>query len=329
MDPAPLPDDLTTRPFLASEALTLGLTRRRLRAQDLWTPTRGVRSAELPTTVLEQARSFAVAAPGEFAFSHVTAAQLLGIPLAYAVEADCLVHIVTSTAANRIRRPEVRGHRGLESREVVDVEGLPVVAPADTWADLGEFVGPGRPVGLDDLIVAGDAVANLVGGTEPLRRAVERRVRPRGKVTLTYAIPRIRVGSWSPMETRSRLMVTRAGLPEPLLNEGVVSHSGLWLGCGDLVWLEQRVVGEYQGVEFHSRSLDQRHDDIRLEGIERGDWVVVEILAHHVFDRQHRAAKLWELAGHLGVNPHVLDIMAAEPQFLAPAQFARPRRGRS
>ena len=146
------------------------------------------------------------------------------------------------------------------------MEGLPVVAPADTWADLGEFVGPGRPVGLDDLIVAGDAVANLVGGTEPLRRAVERRVRPRGKVTLTYAIPRIRVGSWSPMETRSRLMVMRAGLPEPLLNEDVVSHSGLWLGCGDLVWLEQRVVGEYQGVEFHSRLRDQRHDGVRLEG---------------------------------------------------------------
>ena len=75
------------------------------------------------------------------------------------------------------------------------MEGLPVVAPADTWADLGEFVGPGRPVGLDDLIVAGDAVANLLGGTEPLRRAVERRVRPRGKVTLTYAIPRI---GWAP-----------------------------------------------------------------------------------------------------------------------------------
>ena len=54
-------------------------------------------------------------------------------------------------------------------------------------------------------------------------------------------------------------MVMRAGLPEPLLNEDVVSHSGLWLGCGDLVWLKQRVVGEYQGVEFHSRLKDQRH----------------------------------------------------------------------
>jgi hypothetical protein len=328
MDAAPLPIDLTGRPFTVSEAAARGVTPKRLRAGDLWTPTRGVRCVELPTTILGVARAVAAAAPTEFAFSHVTAAQLLGIPLPSAVEADCLVHIVTPTSANRIRRPEVRGHRGLESRAVIEVHGLPVVAPADTWADLGEFVGPGKPVGLDDLIVAGDAVANIVGGTEPLRRAVERRVRPRGKVTLTYAIPRIRAGSWSPMETRARLMVVRAGLPEPSLNEDVVGRSGEWLGCGDLVWREQRVVGEYQGVEFHTRLLDRRHDGVRREGIEHGDWIVVEIVAEDVFHTECRAAKLRELGGHLGVNPHVLDVLGSGPQFLAPAQFAKPRRPR-
>ncbi|NUO90265.1 MAG: hypothetical protein HOQ18_05495 [Dermatophilaceae bacterium] len=329
MDPAPLPLDLTTRPFTTAEALGRGLSRKRLRAQDLFTPTHGVRAAELPTTLLERVRAFAAVAPGDFAFSHVTAAQLLGIPLPYAVEDDGLVHIVTPTAANRIRREDVRGHRGLESRDVVEVCGLPVVAPADTWADLGEFVGPGRPVGLDDLIAAGDAVANILGGTAALKRAVERRVRPRGKVTLTYAIPRIRLGSWSPMETRSRLMVVRAGLPEPVHNEDVVSRSGDWLGCGDLVWRQQRVVGEYLGVEFHTRARDRTHDGIRRDGIELGDWAVVEIRAADVFDVGCRAAKLREFAGHLGVNPHALDVLGAGPQFLAPAQFARPRRRRS
>lgn len=327
MEPAPLPLDLGHRPFLTSEGLTAGLTRKRMRGQDLWTPTRGVRISSLPTSDAERARAFAVAAPTDFAFSHVTAAQLLGIPLPYAVEDDCLIHIVTPTPANRVRRPEVCGHRGLETREVVQIDGLPVVAPADTWADLGEFVGPGRPVGLDDLIVAGDAVANLVGGTALLRRAVERRVRPRGKVTLTYAIPRIRLRSWSPMETRSRLMVVRAGLPEPVHNADVLSPSGEWLGCGDLAWEEQKVVGEYQGVEFHTRLKDRARDGIRRGRIERGGWAVVEITADDVFGRHRRALKLRELAGHLGVNPHMLDFRAAEPQFFAPAQFARtPRR---
>ncbi|MGO4599267.1 hypothetical protein [Terrabacter sp. 2RAF25] len=284
---------------------------------------------EIPTTLLERAWAFAAAAPGEFAFAHATAARLLGIPLPYALEEDPHVHIVTRTDANRIRRGEVVGHRGLESREVTEVDGLPVVGPADTWADLGEYVGAGLPVGLDDLIVAGDAAANLLGEISPLKRAVEARVRPRGKVTLTYALPRVRLGAWSPMETRSRLMVTRAGLPEPKHNLPVVSHAGEWLGFGDLVWEEQRVVGEYLGVEFHSRSRDKVHDRLRRDRVERGDWAVVEILSADVFDHAERAAKLRELAGCLGVNAHLLDVMGAGPQFFAPAQFARSRRRRS
>jgi hypothetical protein len=328
MDPAPLPLDLRSRPFHVAEARARGLSASRLRAGDLWTPTRGVRTTGIPASLLERVRAFAVAAPGDFAFAHVTAAQLLGIPLPEAVEADGRVHIVTHTPANRIRRWEVVGHRGLETRQVVRLHGLPVVAPADTWVDLGEYVGPGRPVGLDDLIVAGDAAANLCGAVEPLRLAVERRVRPRGKVTLTYALPRVRIGSRSAMETRARLMVTRAGLPEPGLNVDLADHAGRWLACGDLVWDEPRVVGEYQGAEFHTRLRDRQRDDPRRRRVVRGGWVVVEIVATDVFDLDHRAAKLRELAGHLGCNAHLLDVVGSEPQFFAPAQYARPRRRR-
>lgn len=329
MDARDLPPDLLRRPFRTSEALRRGVTPSRLRAGDLWTPTPGVRTLEIPMTLRERACAFAVVAPVPFAFAHATAARLLGIPLPYALDEDPHLHIVTRTEANRVRRFEVVGHRGLESREVVEVCGLPVVGPADTWADLGEYVGAGLPVGLDDLIVAGDAAANLLGEIAPLKRAVEARVRPRGKVTLTFALPRIRLGAWSPMETRSRLMVTRAGLPEPRHNLPVVSRTGTWLGFGDLVWEEQRVIGEYQGVEFHTRPRDKTHDDLRRDRIERGDWSVVDIVAADVFDHDDRAAKLRELAGVLGANVHLLDVMAAAPQFFAPAQFARPRRRRS
>lgn len=328
MQPRPLPDALSRAPFRTRDALAMGLTQRRLRAGDLWTPTRGVRIPELPRTLVERARAFAVAAPGDFAFSHITAAQLLGLPLPYAAEEDTRIHIVTRTADNRIRRPEVVGHRGLESREIVLVHDLPVVAPADTWVDLGEYIGVGRPIGLDDVIIAGDAAANLTGSVALLREAIEKRVRPRGKVTLTFALQWVRLRSWSAMETRSRLMVVRAGLPEPVHNADLYGPSGDWLGCGDLVWEEQRVVGEYQGVEFHSRPNDVRAGRDRQSGIENGDWAFVEIVAAAVFDSQLRAAKLRELAGHLGHNPHLLRVWDAEPQFFAPQQFARPRRRR-
>lgn len=329
MEPAPLPLDLQTRPFRTAEALERGLTPTRLRAQDLWTPTPGVRTTSLPMTLIERAQAFAVACPSDFAFAHATAARLLGIPVPLALEEDPCLHIVTRTEANRVRRGEVVGHRGLETRDVVRVHDVPVVAPADSWVDLGEYVGTGKPLGLDDLIAAGDAVANFVGGTAPLGRAIERRIRPRGKVTLTYALPRIRLNAWSPMETRSRLMVVRAGLPEPRHNVDLCDRTGLWLGCGDLVWEEERVVGEFMGVEFHSRLRDRTSDGHRRTRVERGDWVVVPIVAADVFQTGARAAKLRELAGHLDVNPHLLDVFGSAPQFFAPAQFARPRRRRS
>ncbi|WP_404392027.1 hypothetical protein [Humibacillus xanthopallidus] len=144
MEPSRLPQDLMIRPFSRQEALARGVTPRRLRAQDLWTPTPGVRTVEIPLTLLDRARAFAVVAPSDFAFARATAARLHGIPLPQDLEKDPFIHIVTRTADNRVRRLEVVGHRGLETRRVVEIAGLPVVSPADTWVDLGGGTsGPG------------------------------------------------------------------------------------------------------------------------------------------------------------------------------------------
>lgn len=324
-----LPEDLMNRPFSRHEALARGITPRRLRAQDLWTPTPGVRSLEIPLSLPDRARAFAVAMPEHFAFARATAARLHGIPLPRELDEDPFLHIVTRTADNRVRRDEVVGHRGLETRRVVEVGGVPVVSPADTWVDLGEYVGPGRPVGLDDVIAAGDAAANLEGSVEALGVALRARIRPRGKVTLDYALPYVRLGSRSAMETRSRLMVVRAGLPEPVMNLVLYSPAGDWLGVGDLGWKEERLVGEYQGVEFHSREPDRRSNDVRRVGIENGDWRYVEIVSADVFEEAARAAKLREIATKLGRSPHLLRLHDAGPQFFAPAKYERPRRRHS
>ncbi|WP_404392029.1 hypothetical protein [Humibacillus xanthopallidus] len=137
------------------------------------------------------------------------------------------------------------------------------------------------------------------------------------------------MGSRSAMETRSRLMVVRAGLPEPEMNLELYSPSGDWLGVGDLGWKEQRVVGEYQGVQFHSRETDRRNNDVRRKRIERGDWRYLEIVSADVFEEMARAVKLRELAVMLGHSPHLLRLHDAGPRFFAPAKYERPRRRRS
>ncbi|MEO7000083.1 MAG: hypothetical protein ABI112_18560 [Terracoccus sp.] len=130
--------------------------------------------------------------PKTASFSHLTAARLHGLPLSYAMEADERLHVVRPITQSRIRRADVVGHRACHPRSITSVDGLPVVDLADTWVDLGELVARGKPVGLDDLIGVGDAIATRLHGILLRRDALARRVRPHGKATLLEALEEIR-----------------------------------------------------------------------------------------------------------------------------------------
>ena len=173
--------------------------------------------------LVERARLVLGCVPPGSVLSHVTAAQLHGIPLPESALLDPRTHVVRPLPATQARVAGVCGHRALHPRDVTTIRGLPVVGLADTFADLGELIGPGKPLGLDDAVVAGDACATMLGRVGPLRLAVEARVRPRGKRTLAEALRFVRVGAASPRETIARLMFVRAGLPEPSLNEPICS----------------------------------------------------------------------------------------------------------
>ena len=135
--------------------------------------------------------------PQGCAFSHLTAARLHGLPLSYAMEEDTRLHVIRPISCSRIKQRGVIGHRALHEREITLVDGLPVVGMVDTWVDMGELIGKGKPVGLDDLIVMGDAIAWRLRDVAPLRAALAKRVRPRGKRTHLEALQLIRVGSAS------------------------------------------------------------------------------------------------------------------------------------
>jgi hypothetical protein len=290
-----------------------------------------VRRLHVPEPVIDEAlvaqcRAAFPVLPGSSAFSHVTAARLLGLPLSYAVEADTRLHAIRPIAHAQTRIEGVVGHRFHHPRDMVSVRGMPVVAPADTWVDMGELVGRGRPVGLDDLIVLGDACASRLGAVEPLRAALGRRVRPRGKRTLVEALGFIRFGSASPMESVVRIMFVRAGLPEPLLNEPIHASdgSGRLLGFGDLVWkidrpgkMPLKVIGEYQGEEFHSSDDQREHDENRRKAFERDGWTVQEIWKSDVTGNLPRRALVERVAWSLRVPTDDLRLSEIGPRFFS------------
>lgn len=293
------------------------MSRRFLDSAAFLRPTRGVRSTQSLESLVNRACGYLPALPEDVAFSHVTAARLHGLPLSYAVEADARLHVLRPLPSARVRRPGVVGHRAVHRREVATADGLPVVGLADTWVDFGELVGRGKPVGLDDLIVLGDAVASRLGSVAPLRIALAKRVRPRGKVTLTEALSLIRVGSASPRETLARIMLVRCGLPEPKLNLPIYNSQGDLLGVGDLVWEAERVIGEYQGEEFHAGEEQRARDRVRRIGLEDDRWSVEEIWKLDLSSTEARIACVRRLAGALKFPVAELNLAAAEARFFA------------
>lgn len=317
--PSPLPTGLGPGPFSTAEARRLGVSAARLGRSDLVHPTRGAHALVEASTLIGRARAFQVALPADRAFSHLTAAALWGLPLPAALEAvafgrDAPLHVIAPTRDGRPHRRGVVGHRGLEWRScaVLPGAGLRVIGVADTWCDLGEL--RRGLLTVTDLVVAGDAAVALLDsaagrpvGVAALGEALRNRNRPRGAVALRRALAQVRPRVRSPMETRARLMFVTAGFPEPQVNAPVTDAAGTWLAEGDLVWREQRVVGEYQG-EDHAPRRRRSEDAFRRELLTDNDWRVKEIWAEDVHRRPRRVATLLSFARALDLDPVTLRI---------------------
>lgn len=297
-----LPPGLAGRPFLLASGAEAGLGRGRLVGPDLARPTSGVRSAVPLTSVTERAWAYSLVLPPDVAFSGITAAAIWDLWLPWRLQRLGPLHVSRTSDRTRIRRAGVVGHRGLETCAVDRVRGLRVVDLADTWCDLAAVAT------VDELVVLGDCVAARLGSVEPLTARLRDRPRLPGRERLRRALPEVRTGSRSPKETEARLLLTRAGLPEPELNAPVHDEHGGWLGEGDLVWAGPRVIGEYQGEAAHAgfrrRALDSRRAALFVD---RG-WKVVEVFADDLAIPALSHGLVLRCADRLGVDPTTLGL---------------------
>lgn len=296
-------------------------------------PTRGVRSDRPLESVPQQASAFSRVMPAECAFSHGTAADLLSIPVPRRIQQRPELDVMRPTGSPPLERQGVRAHSGLEHRTVIEHDGLPLTSPADTWCDLAA---PWLGLTVDELIIAGDAVCELIAVTKfqdeqhprlhpgdegweqdsalrgilRMMETLKKRRRHKGKARLLEAFPHLRPRVWSPMETRLRLILLRAGLPEPLLNAEVhFAHGGGRIMTGDLVWREQRVIGEFHGLDH--RSLKTRAADSSKRGLAEADgWRVVEVFKHQIFEDRHRSELIRRFAAHLDIPTHEVNFWA-------------------
>ena len=261
----PLPDPLAKRSFTLLEADAVGISRKRTRANDLRTVSRGIRvpvAADQP--LAQRARPYLALLP-DAVLSDITAAKLHGIPLPSGIASEELLHLTRPSGAPGIQRKGICGHRRrLQSSELVVAEGLQVTSIARTWLDLAGHLS------LEQLVVAADwIISEHQRGFGPPRVAkvsvgelteyVLSRQGARSLRSAAAALDLMRVGVDSPPETLLRLMMMRANLPEFTVNwrlqpPGV--RRSVWT---DLASPAYRVCVEYDGL--HHLTAEQQAGD--------------------------------------------------------------------
>ena len=284
----PLPEHLKGQAFSTEEALQIGVKPHRLRARDLAAPFPGSRipadrTEDFPT----RCRAYATVCSDDVVFATCSAARLLNIPLPRELETDCRVHVLALRSDRAPRGKNVVGHKTNTRPEIIDVEGLRVTSPIDTWLSLGQILS------LDDLIVAGDF---LVGLPEPLVELDELVARARtlthvrGARRIRAAIAEVRACSRSPRETRVRLAVVRSGLPEPELNARIILPGGAKYH-GDLVYPWARIVFEYDSEHHRLNDRQWALDLSRYNDFSAAGWIVIRIPKHFTATAIVAAAK--------------------------------------
>jgi hypothetical protein len=222
--------------------------------------------------------------PGE-RFSHRTALALYGLPLPLSRDEPEL-ELTAPQELTQVRRPGVRSHRSRSTQARVR-RGFPVSSPMDLFCELA------AQTSLDDLVAVGDALVlskRMPGGNRQrpliplsaLRGGVDA-MRGRGCRQARAAIGLVQEGVESPMETRLRLLIIRAEIPEPRAGYEVRA-AGRLLGFADLAWPEIGLVVEYDGDHHRTDRTQYERDIRRIESFESEDFEVLRVRRDGLLD---------------------------------------------
>ena len=277
--PPPLPPPFGSLPFHVQEAYDAGVPPARLRRADLAAPFRGIRAPRPLSTTEERCLAYLPLLGERRWFSHATAALLWGMWLPKRLQTDDRVHVSAASPTREPRTRGVIGHRVAASSVAIDmVRGLPVASAAHSWCELSDVLT------LDELVIAGDSLLRRrepIADLEEVSEAMRRFGRRRGAALLGRAYPLLRSRADSPREVTVRLLLARAGLPEPVVNLPILDARGLLFG--DLGYPEWRTIVEYDGGH-HLRYSQVAADILRLERLSEGGWTVVRVVNDHLAD---------------------------------------------
>lgn len=309
--PSPLPEELPHVVFTAEEAHACGVSTVRLRATDLVPVARGVyarRGAEIAEADIVAA--YCRIDPAVFAVG-LTAARLWTIPLpgtfskqviapppqARRVDGrtvhrprdggvDRRIHLATSGSPRRSTALVRWSHVRSGADQLVRAYRWALTSRTQTLLDLGD------ELAVDALVAVGDHLVRRPRpsfdersepyATIPELRSTAESFTGRGARAVRTAVGLVRMSADSPAETRLRLALVRAGLPEPWANIRA-GTAGEGLGEPDLHWPQWKVAVEHEGP--HHLTPEQLARDIaRGERRRKAGWIEVRTTAGDLHD---------------------------------------------
>lgn len=132
--------------------------------------------------------------------------------------------------------------------------------------------------------------------TVDIRRAVDAQRGRRGIVAVRELLPHVDGRAESAMESEARLVMIDYGLPTPELQYEIRGADGV-VWRVDFAWPDQRVVAEYESVDWHVGRLEMIRDRTRSAGIQELGWTVIPMVVDDVRRYPERLAQ--RIAYHL------------------------------
>jgi hypothetical protein len=175
---------------------------------------------------------------------------------------------------NRRSPPLVTVHTAtLLPAEVVDVGGIPVTSPARTAFDIGRRTSS-RLLAVQRL----DALANATDvKAADVEAVMAHHPGARGLVRLRKVLPLVDGGAESPQETRTRLILTDAGLPAPHTQIVVLDEFGDFVARVDMGYEELRIGVEYDGPQHWTDPETRTADILKAVKLQDMGWIIIRV----------------------------------------------------
>lgn len=264
------------KPFTKAEAMQAGIDPKHLASKAYRRLLVNVYvDSSVPLTPALCAEAPLAVAPVTAWASHTSAARIIGAP----VPALPGEHVSVLSAGERLNRAGVRCHVADGTSLIWNRHGVRISAPRQMFVELA------TQLGLIDLVVVGDWLVKNRQVTLGELREFCASSPHRGARDARRAAAYVRERVDSPMETRVRMLLVLAGLPEPEVNLTIRDVDGEPKRRYDLSWPGVKVIVEYDGRHHIDRIEEWEADLERRESIDDDGWRILVLISKNIYDR--------------------------------------------